>query len=128
MTEAANLTQERTAAAAPGLNPRRWTALAVALVAAFMDILDTTVVLVALPSIQRALDLGASALQWTIAAYTLAFALLLITGGRLGDIYGRKRVFLVGLVGFTVASVLTGTAQSAACWSALGPSRARWRR
>jgi EmrB/QacA subfamily drug resistance transporter len=114
MTEAANLTQERAAAAAPGLNPRRWAALAVALVAAFMDILDTTVVLVALPSIQRALDLGASALQWTIAAYTLAFALLLITGGRLGDIYGRKRVFLVGLVGFTVASVLTGTAQSAA--------------
>jgi hypothetical protein len=63
MTEAANLTQERAAAAAPGLNPRRWAALAVALVAALMDILDTTVVLVALPSIQRALDLGASALQ-----------------------------------------------------------------
>lgn len=63
MTEAANLTQERAAAPAPGLNPRRWAALVVALVAAFMDILDTTVVLVALPSIQRALDLGASALQ-----------------------------------------------------------------
>jgi EmrB/QacA subfamily drug resistance transporter len=114
MAEAANLTQDRTAAAAPGLNPRRWAALVVALVAVFMDILDTTVVIVALPSIQRALDLGASTLQWTVAAYTLAFALLLIAGGRLGDIYGRKRVFLVGLAGFTVASVLTGTAQSAA--------------
>ena len=95
------------------LNPRRWAALAVALLATFMDILDTTVVLVALPSIQCGLQVGASTLQWTVAAYTLAFALLLITGGRLGDSYGRKRVFLVGLAGFTVASVLTGTAQSA---------------
>jgi MFS family permease len=94
-------------------DPRRWAALAVALLAAFMDILDTTVVLVALPSIQRGLQVGASTLQWTVAAYTLAFALLLITGGRLGDSYGRKRVFLVGLAGFTVASVLTGTAQDA---------------
>jgi EmrB/QacA subfamily drug resistance transporter len=96
------------------VNPRRWAALAVALLATFMDILDTTVVLVALPSIQRGLQVGASTLQWTVAAYTLAFALLLITGGRLGDSYGRKRVFLVGLAGFTVASVLTGAAQSAA--------------
>lgn len=96
------------------LNPRRWAALAVALLATFMDILDTTVVLVALPSIQRGLQVGASTLQWTVAAYTLAFALLLITGGRLGDSYGRKRVFLAGLAGFTLASVLTGTAQSAA--------------
>jgi EmrB/QacA subfamily drug resistance transporter len=114
MAGVANLAQERTAGAAPGLNPRRWAALVVALVAAFIDILDTTVVIVALPSIQRDLALGASALQWTVAAYTLAFALLLITGGRLGDIYGRKRVFVVGLAGFTVASALTGAAQSAA--------------
>jgi MFS family permease len=78
-----------------------------------MDILDTTVVLVALPSLQRSLDVGASTLQWTVAGYTLAFALLLITGGRLGDSFGRKRIFLTGLAGFTVASVLTRTAQSA---------------
>jgi EmrB/QacA subfamily drug resistance transporter len=107
------ITERTRPADAAKLNPRRWAALAVALLATFMDILDTTVVLVALPSIQRGLQAGPTTLQWAVAAYTLAFALLLITGGRLGDSYGRKRVFLVGLAGFTVASVLTGTAQSA---------------
>jgi EmrB/QacA subfamily drug resistance transporter len=105
--------RDHPAVAGSQLNPRRWAALVVALLATFMDILDTTVVLVALPSIQRSLDASAATLQWTVAGYTLAFALLLITGGRLGDSYGRKRVFLIGLAGFTVASVLTGTAQSA---------------
>ncbi|MFC5004201.1 MFS transporter [Dactylosporangium cerinum] len=92
------------------MNPRRWPALAVMLIAAYMDLLDTTIVTVALPSIQR--DLGASdaALQWIAAGYTLAFALALITGGRLGDMYGRKRLFLIGVAGFTVASALSGLA------------------
>jgi EmrB/QacA subfamily drug resistance transporter len=90
--------------------PRRWLALAVMLIAAYMDLLDSTIVNVALPSIRR--DLGASdaALQWIAAGYTLAFALALITGGRLGDMYGRKRMFLFGLAGFVVASALSGAA------------------
>ncbi|GII34419.1 MFS transporter [Planotetraspora mira] len=92
------------------MDSRRWPALAVMLIAAYMDLLDTTIVTVALPSIQR--DLGASdaALQWVAAGYTLAFALALITGGRLGDVYGRKTMFLTGIAGFTAASALSGLA------------------
>ncbi|WP_327085951.1 MFS transporter [Nonomuraea sp. NBC_01738] len=90
------------------LHPKRWAALIMILIAVFMDLVDTTVVLVALPSLQK--DLGASeaVLEWTAAGYTLAFATLLITGGRLGDRFGRKRVFLGGLVLFLVASVAAG--------------------
>ena len=102
------------AAAAGPADRRRWLALAVVLLAAFMDLLDAGIVFLALPSIQQ--DLGASyaALQWTAAGYTLAFALVLITAGRLGDILGRKRLFLVGVAGFTVASALCAAAQSPA--------------
>jgi EmrB/QacA subfamily drug resistance transporter len=93
-----------------GLDPRRWAAFAVLLLAGFMDILDGTIVFVALPSM--AADLGASfeTMEWVIAGYTLAFAVTLITGGRLGDIYGRKRVFLIGVTGFVAASVAAGLA------------------
>ena len=96
------------------VDPRRWVALVVVLLAAFMDIVDTSIVLVAIPSIRE--DLGASytAIQWTVAGYTLAFALGLITGGRLGDIFGRKRMFLLGVAGFTVASALAGLATTPA--------------
>jgi hypothetical protein len=93
------------------LDPRRWLALAVLLVAGFMDLLDVTIVNVAVPSIMR--DLGAeySQIEWIVAGYVLGFAALLITGGRLGDIFGRKRVFMLGVAGFTVASALCGLAQ-----------------
>jgi EmrB/QacA subfamily drug resistance transporter len=91
---------------------RRWLALGVVLLAAFMDFLDASIVAVAVPSIQRDLDTSNAQVQWLVAAYTLSFALLLITGGRLGDVFGRRCVFLVGLVGFTVASALCGAAQS----------------
>ncbi|AOP49835.1 MFS transporter [Streptomyces lydicus] len=89
---------------------RRWIALAVVLTASFMDLVDATIVNIALPRIQQ--DTGAtfSALQWVTAGYALAFALGLITGGRLGDIHGRRRVFLLGMAGFTVASALCGLA------------------
>ncbi|MET8652421.1 MFS transporter [Nocardia aurea] len=92
----------------PTQDPRRWIAFAVVLAAGFMDLLDVTIVNVAIPSIQK--DLGAeySQLEWIIAAYVLSFAAVLITGGRLGDIYGRKRVFLVGMAGFTLASAACG--------------------
>ncbi|MER5961970.1 MFS transporter [Streptomyces sp. NPDC002057] len=89
---------------------RRWIALAIVMTAAFMDLVDATIVNIAIPSIER--DLGASfgAIQWITAGYALAFAAGLITGGRLGDIYGRKRLFLLGTAGFTVASALCGFA------------------
>ncbi|PZF80272.1 MFS transporter [Jiangella anatolica] len=89
---------------------RRWLALAVVLTAGFMDLLDVTIVNVALPSIQRDLGAGYAELEWIVAAYVLGFAATLITGGRLGDIAGRKRMFLVGVAGFTVASALCGLA------------------
>jgi EmrB/QacA subfamily drug resistance transporter len=96
------------------LNPRRWLMLPVVLAAAFMAILDVFIVNVAAPSIQA--DLGASAdeVQWLMAVYVLAYALGLITGGRLGDIYGRRRCFRLGLAGFTAASALCGIAPTPA--------------
>lgn len=91
-------------------DPRRWWILAVILVAEIMDLLDATIVNIAAPSIQADLGGSTSVLQWTIAGYTLAFAIMLITGGRLGDIVGRKRMFVIGAAGFTVASVACGLA------------------
>jgi EmrB/QacA subfamily drug resistance transporter len=92
--------------------PKRWLALFVLLAAAFMDLLDATIVTVALPAIR--LDLGASyaATQWLTAGYTLAFGLGLITGGRMGDRYGRKKTFMVGIAAFTITSAMCGVAQS----------------
>lgn len=89
---------------------RRWIALAVVLTASFMDLVDATIVNIALPRIQQETGATFSALQWVTAGYALAFALGLITGGRLGDIHGRRRVFLLGMAGFTVASALCGFA------------------
>jgi EmrB/QacA subfamily drug resistance transporter len=80
--------------------------------ALFMIMLDNTVVNVALPSIQRDFDASLSALEWTINAYSLAFAVLLVTGGRLGDIFGRRLMFLTGVVLFAVASATIGFAPS----------------
>jgi MFS family permease len=93
---------------------RRWPVLAVVLIAEAMDILDTTTVNVAGPAVRRSLGGGIGLVQWLSAAYTLAFAVLLITGGRLGDRYGPRRMFLVGAAGFTAASVLCGLSVSPA--------------
>ncbi|WP_446222566.1 MFS transporter [Nocardia sp. IBHARD005] len=89
-------------------DPRRWIAFATTLAAGFMDLLDVTIVNVAVPTIQE--DLGAqyAQIEWIIAAYVLAFAAILITGARLGDLYGRKRIFMVGMVLFTVTSAACG--------------------
>lgn len=89
---------------------RRWAALAVALLAVFMDLVDITIVLIAAPAIQADLQTSYSAIQWVLATYALALGLGLITGGRLGDILGRKRMFLIGVAGFTVGSVLAASA------------------
>ncbi|MFF2786273.1 MFS transporter [Streptomyces sp. NPDC058049] len=84
----------------------RWVALAVLLVAEAMDMLDALVANIAAPSIRADLGGGESTMQWLGAAYALAMAVGLITGGRLGDIMGRKRMFLIGAAGFTAASML----------------------
>jgi EmrB/QacA subfamily drug resistance transporter len=91
---------------------QKWWTLFAASLAVFMTAVDNTVVNVALPSIQRDLGLGQSALEWIVNGYILAFAGLLLTGGKLGDLYGRKRVFLLGLVVFTGASLLGGFAET----------------
>src|SRR3954471_5901029 len=88
-----------------------WTVIAVC-TATFMLLLDITIVNVALPSIERDLDASFTDLQWVIDAYALTLAALLLTGGSLADRVGRRRVFLIGLVAFTVASVLCGLATS----------------
>jgi EmrB/QacA subfamily drug resistance transporter len=97
-------------AAADTADPRRWLALAVVMTASLMDMVDVTIVNIAIPSIRRDTGASFSAIQWITAGYALAFAVGLITGGRLGDIYGRKRLFLIGISGFTLASALCGFA------------------
>src|SRR5579883_1468598 len=93
---------------------RRWAATSVLLFASALDLIDGTIVNVAIPSIQRDLGTSYAAIQWVVAGYALAFALLLVTGGRLGDIFGRKRMFIAGVVAFTLASALSGAAISPA--------------
>jgi EmrB/QacA subfamily drug resistance transporter len=92
----------------------RWVVLAVVLAADVMDLMDSTIVNVAGPSIRRDLGGGTSTLQWLSAAYTLAFAVLLVTGARLGDIFGRRRLFLIGAAGFTTMSAACAAAPSPA--------------
>ncbi|KOV33183.1 MFS transporter [Streptomyces sp. XY431] len=89
---------------------RRWIALAIVMTASFMDLVDVTIVNIAIPSIQESTGASFSAVQWVTGGYALAFAIGLITGGRLGDIHGRKRLFLIGMAGFTLASALCGLA------------------
>src|SRR3954469_25142788 len=87
-----------------------WVVLVLVCLAQFMVVLDATIVNVALPSIQTDLNLSDSSLQWIVNAYTLVFGGFLLLGGRLGDLLGRKRLFLVGLIIFTGASLLDGLA------------------
>jgi len=98
--------------------PRRWAMFAILLVGAFLPPLDFFIVNVALPSIQGDLGTSSSTEQMVISSYAALYAVTLITGGRLGDLYGRSRVFFLGLVGFTAASVLCGFAWSP--WALVG--------
>lgn len=91
---------------------RRWLILFVISIAQLMVVLDATVVNIALPSAQEALQFSNDQRQWVITAYALAFGSLLLLGGRIGDLFGRKRAFVIGLGGFAVASALGGFAQS----------------
>src|SRR5256714_14569993 len=91
---------------------RRWLTLAFIAVAQLMIALAATIVSIALPSAQRALGASAAERQWVITAYTLAFAGLLLVGGRIADTIGRKRTFVIGLAGFALASAVGGSAAS----------------
>ncbi|MFJ8743765.1 MFS transporter [Embleya sp. NPDC127516] len=95
-------------------HPHRWRILAVVLLAQALDLLDATVMNVAAPSVRAGLGGGAAMMQWLTAGYTLAFGVLLIVGGRLGDRWGRRRLFVLGAAGFTVASAVCATAPSPA--------------
>lgn len=101
-------------AASLGTPPTRsstpWPVLALVLTAVFMQLLDTTITMVAVPSIQTDLGTSYGEVQLVVAGYMLAFACVLVTGGRLGDAYGRRRLFLWGMLGFTVASAVCGAA------------------
>ncbi|HET6699806.1 MAG TPA: MFS transporter [Nocardioidaceae bacterium] len=92
----------------------RWRALAVTLVVGFMTLLDVTIVNVALPSIQRGLHASPQGIQWIVSGYALTFGLTLVAGGRLGDVLGRRRMFLVGLAAFTLTSAAAGAAPNEA--------------
>ncbi|MGW3205019.1 MFS transporter [Streptomyces sp. NPDC001135] len=104
------LTEHPAGATAP--HPRRWAAAVVMMIAALMDLLDTTIVNVAVPSISRDLHASASDLQWVVSAYLLGFAAALIVSGHLGDRIGRRPLFLAGTAGFGLASLACGIAQS----------------
>jgi EmrB/QacA subfamily drug resistance transporter len=95
---------------APRVSRRTWLATLVLLIAAFMELMDVTMANVAVPSIQSKLGASYGQAQWVVAGYSLAFSVTLLTGGRLGDIRGRRPTFLAGLVGFVCASVLCGIA------------------
>jgi EmrB/QacA subfamily drug resistance transporter len=101
-------------ASAAALDPRRWKALALLCGAFFMVILDANIVIVGLPSIDAELGFSEQGLQWVISAYALTFAGLLLLGGRAADLLGRRRVFMVGLLLFTTASLVCGLAWSPA--------------
>src|SRR6202046_2609711 len=96
----------------PAASDHRWLILVIVAVAQLMVVLDATVVNIALPSAQHALGFPNSDRQWVVTAYALAFGSLLLLGGRLGDMFSRKRVFITGLAGFALSSALGGAAQS----------------
>src|SRR5712692_6314481 len=95
-----------------GPDPRRWIALAIVCAAFFMTVLDVSIVNVALPSIAKSLHFSRDNLQWVITAYAITFGGFLLAGGRAGDLLGRRRMFLVGVVVFTLASFFCGLAWS----------------
>ncbi len=92
--------------------PGRWIAMAALLIAGFMNLIDITIVNVALPSMQSAFGATDSQIEWVVAVYILTFALLLLPAGRLGDVYGRRLMFIAGVVVFTIGSTLCGMAPS----------------
>ena len=103
---------ERPIGPGTNLDPKRWVALAIIAVAQLMVVLDATIVNIALPHAQTALGITDADRSWVVTAYTLTFGGLLLLGGRIADYWGRKRTFVVGIVGFALASALGGIAQN----------------
>jgi MFS family permease len=97
-----------TGSSASGLSPRAWAALLVLSAAIFLDAADISLVAVALPSIKTSLDMSTSSLQWVVSAYVLGYGGFLLLGGRVADLFGRRRIFLIALGVFVVASALGG--------------------
>src|SRR5207245_5992162 len=95
-----------------GRSSGRWFALMVLCLGALMIVLDTTIVNVALPSIRQDLGFSEASLAWVVNAYLLTFGGFLLLAGRLGDLYGQRRLFLIGIVGFTIASLACGLANT----------------
>ena len=117
MTQPTNSTGEfeATAAGRPAEDPnyaRRWWILALLGTAQLMVVLDATIVNIALPHAQAALGFSNNDRQWIVTGYSLAFGSLLLLGGRIADLFGRKRVFLIGVIGFAAASAFGGAAQN----------------
>ena len=104
--------EEAAAAHAEEHHGRRWWVLAVLAVAQLMVVLDTTIVSIALPDAQSAIGFSDSARQWVVTSYALAFGGLLLLGGRLGDLFGRKRVLIGGAIAFGAVSALGGASQN----------------
>src|SRR3978361_166294 len=100
------------AATSPASEPNRWAVLALLGVAQLMVVLDSTIVNIALPSAQRDLGFSTERRQWIVTAYALAFGSLLLIGGKVGDLFGRKWTFVGGLIGFSIAAFLGGLATS----------------
>src|SRR6266480_7970077 len=96
----------------PAASDHRWLILVVVAVAQLMVVLDATVVNIALPSAQHALGFSNNDRQWVVTCYALAFGSLLLVGGRLGDMFSRKWVFITGVIGFAIASAIGGAAVS----------------
>jgi EmrB/QacA subfamily drug resistance transporter len=107
-----SLASDGSVAVGASANPKRWWALAVISVATLMVVLDATIVNVALPHAQADLGISVANRQWVVTAYTLPFGGLLLLGGRIADFNGRKRLFLIGLVGFAIASAVGGASSS----------------
>src|ERR1700719_4254879 len=103
-------TTENTVTVGGGRDSARWVMLVVLLCGQFMALLDATIVIVAMPTLGRSLHASGAELQLVIAGYTVSYAMLLITGARLGDLYGRRRMFLAGVAVFTLASLACGIA------------------
>src|SRR6201993_3801730 len=101
-----------TSVASTDREPNRWAVLALLSVAQLMVVLDATIVTIAIPSAQESLHFSTQSRQWIITAYALAFGSLLLLGGKLGDLFGRKWTLIGGLIGFAVASAIGGLAQS----------------
>ena len=112
MTSKSSFTSSTTATAAEIPDPRRWKALALLSLAQFVVILDTSIIGVALPTIQQYFDFSQTDLQWIFNAYVIVFGALLLLGGCLSDILRQRKIFIIGFITLTIASVVAGLANS----------------